>query len=258
MSFVFGGFDTALSDGVTATLQTWPSMPGVTVETVDVPGMDGAFFAGSRLGQGGFVFDVVLQADTPAGVLALADQVSAACDQDLGLQDLTPEGAEGWVWRAVAAAPVAWPRGLWVPGLECQLRDVLSFQCPDPYGYRQVDELFTGPGPGAVTVNRQYGNRASFPKIEIQGALTVSQTVTLTVGGIAVQVTGPLTSGQVLRLDYQSMDFGVWAGATKVASAVPRMSRYDRLTLPIGNATVALATTGTVSGVNVWANSRRA
>ena len=84
--------------------------------------------------------------------------------------------------------------------------------------------------------------------------------MTITLNGTSVQVTGPLTAAQRLVLDYAAMDFGIWnAGrTTKLASAVPRMSNFEQLTLPMGESTITATTVGTLAELTVKANSRRA
>jgi hypothetical protein len=257
VSFVFGSLDTSAL-GVTATLKSWPTFPGLSTDTLSMPGADGAFYAGSAYGMGRFEFDLLARAATPADMHALVGRLAQGLDPALGLLPLTPETAEGWAWRAVVSSGIDWKRKLWQSGDECQLAASLAFVCPDPYGYALVDEVWQRTGAGSQTITRQKGDVASLPLIEVRGVLAAGQTVTVTLGGKAVRVSGPLASGQVLRLDYKQDVFAVWDGAAKVANIdASRINTFDQVKLPMGASTFAVATTGTVSQVNVWAQSRR-
>lgn len=254
--FTFGAFDAAAAAGLTAVLQSWPSLPGLAVTTVDVPGVDGSFFAAQSLGTGSFVFDLWASASTPAGVLAIAGQVAAALAPGAGLQSLGVDVAPGWVWYAVAADEVRWERGVWEPGSLCVLKASVTFECPDPYGYASPDE--TANGASGATITRAKGNVSSFPRIEISGAFTGVHVV---VGSASLDVDVEVGAGQKLVLDYAQLDFAVWnaAGTLKLAHAAPGMSTFDRVTLPLGPTVVsAAAGAGAVSNVLILANSRRA
>lgn len=254
--FKLGAFDTDEIPGLEAILQTWPGLPGLSVETVDVPGQDGAFFAAQHLGQGAFAFDLTITTTTPAGALTLASVVAEACAPGIGLQPLALDIAPGWVWYAVAAQELKWQRGLWVPGAQCTLKAPLTFQCTDPYGYASPDE--TAAGGTSATITRAKGNVPSFPRIEIAGAFSA---VDLTVGGVPLAVEVPVAAGQALVLDYADLDFAVYdADGVKVRHAAPGMSSFDRFALPVGHpvTVTAAAVGGAVSSLTIKANSRRA
>jgi len=254
--FQYGEFNTSDVDGLEAVLQSWPGLPGLAIETVEVPGQDGAFYAAGRLGQGGFGFDLTITSDTPAGALSLASGVAEACAPSHGLQPLALDLAPGWVWYAAAAAELKWARGLWVPGAQCTLKAPLTFQCPDPYGYAVPDE--TASGTTTATIDRTRGNVTSWPRIEVQGTFTA---VHLDVGGDGLDVEVAVAAGERLVLDYADMDFAVWdaAGTSKLRHATKGMSHYDRLALPLGETVVtATPTGGTVTALAIKANSRRA
>lgn len=255
--FTLGAFDAAATDGLTAILRTWNSLPAPEVQTVETPGVDGALYAETTLGQGAWTFDLYAIADTPDQVLAIAHQVAGALNPKKGLRPFTIDDP-GWVWQAAAASPLEWARGLWHPGVQCQLLAEVTLVTPDPYAYAAPDETWQRTTPGGLTFTRQLGNAPSHPTIEVQATLTAAQKVTITIAGRSIDVTGPLTSSQVLRLDYHTLDFGVWQGAEKVASAVPRMSSYHRPELPAGEpVTTSVGTTGTLHQFRVAANSRR-
>lgn len=250
MSFAFGSFDTDVP-GMLATLRAWPS-PNLKPETV--PLLDGEFYARTGLGPVRFTFDVLLQAATPAGVHALRDQLVAGCSPLLGVQALVPETGEGWLWWAAAVEISDFDRGLWINNVECQLRGQVTFEAPEGVGWSNPDE--TASGSTSATITRTRGNLPSFPTITIEGAFSA---VAVHIGAATVDVDVPVAAGQRLVLDYQKLDFGVWAGAVKVAHAAPGMSDFTRHSLPLGAATITTtATGGAVTSVGVAANSRRA
>ena len=252
--FALGDFTVATISGLSAVLQEWVALPGLSTDTVEVPGADGAFFAGQTVGQGRWVFDLTASAATPAGVLALANQVAAACAPGAGLQPLLLDVATGWVWYAVAAEQIKWKRGVWVPGGECVLLGTLTLAAPSGYGYAVPDETATSAT--SVTITRAKGNLPSFPRIEIAGVFSA---VTLTIGGKPLTVTAPVASGQKLVLDYADLDFAVYnAGGVKVRHAAQGMSSFERVMLPVGEPVTVAASTSGVTSVAVKANSRRA
>lgn len=250
MAFQFGGYDTRNEAGVLATLTAWPS-PALTPETVDL--LDGAFYARTRRGPVTFTFDLLLTGRTPAAAHALRDRLVGACAPAGELRALIPETGEGWTWWAAVSALSEWTRGVWINGVECQLRGQVSFLVPDGLGWATPDEVAAGTG--SATITRTKGNLPSFPTIELAGPF---DGVTVTVAGQLVTVAAKVTAGQRLVLDYHALDYGVWAGGAKVAHAAGAMSHLDRLTLPMGASTVtAAATGGAVSSLTIKANSRR-
>lgn len=253
MAFIFGAFDSRDVEGLTATLRAWPS-PSFRLDTVDA--VDGVFFARSALGTIEFTFDVRLEGTTPAEVLGKRDLLLAGCAPTLGLQALTPEVGDGWVWYATASKMADLVRAVWTPGALCQLRGDLTFYCSDGVGWAAPDETITGAT--SVTIVRALGNLPSHPTIEVTGECAG---VRLTIGGVQLDVAAvPLAAGQRLVLDFQRMDFAVWAGAVKVAHAAGGLSSFNRVALPLGSTVVTAAPLGggTVTGLTVKANSRRA
>ena len=257
--FTFGPLDANNTPGLMAILKDVEHLPEVQLATVASPGRDGVFFAEAAHGPGKWVFDLTAVAATPNEVTATAAQVAEALSPRLGIQPLTMSIAPGFGWGAVLAQELRWTRGHWAIGAECQLNATATFTTPDPYGYAIVDDTWNWTTTGSRTATLNKGNTGSRPTIEARAVLTAAQTITITIDGTPVQVTGPLTAAQKLRLDYTSMDFGIWntAGTVKQTSAAPRMDRFDQLELPPGDSTIAVATTGTLTELTVRANSRR-
>lgn len=245
MSFTFGAFNTATTDGITATLTEWPA-PGVRSETVDI--LNGAWWGRTGFDPLTITFDLLVRSATPESVLALRDTLIAGCPLD-SLQPLTVEAGDGWTWRATPASLPTFTRGLWVSGVECQLRGQISFLVPDGVAHASPDEIATGTT--SATITRAKGNLPSLPKITIEGTFS---SVVVTIGGQPVTVTATVTAGRQLILDFQAMTFGVWSGTTKVAHAA--LSDWTPRTLPLGSTTVSTSG-GSVSSVTVAANSRR-
>lgn len=257
MSFTFGTFDTDEA-GAVATLLRLPSFAGLTVDTLEAAGSDGLILGGTTRSKATYEFDVITAASpTPAAAGDARDAIALALDPARGLGDLSFDAAPGWLWRAIVAAPIEWERHSWWPG-SYRFRGTVSFDALEAYGRLADDERWTYTGPGNRTVTRAKGNARSYPTVEIEGTLTAAQKVTVTVGDVVVAVSGPLTAGQVLRLDYDRFDFGRWSGSTKVASAIGAMSTLDRAELwPHAATPFRVSTTGTATRAELIANSRR-
>ncbi len=255
--FSFGAFEAANQPALVATLQKWVTLPGVRIETVPVPGMDGSFYASGALGEAAWIFDCNITTPTPAETLGVAGELAAACSPNKGLQPLAIDAAPGWLWYAVVDTQISWERGIWAPGAACTLKGQLSFRCPDPYGYAFPDEVTNGSG-GQLSITRTKGNLPSYPKFEIWGEF---ETATLTVGDLTVDVATPCSTGQKLVLNYKDMDFALYnSTGVKLAHAAKTMSTLTRIELPPDTTTqiTTTATGGQITMVAVEANSRRA
>lgn len=253
MSFQFGSFDSDSLDLI-ATLNELPSLGGLQVEYLEAPGTDGVLLGGTTRTAVRFEFDVIIRGGSREDVVGKADALAAALDPMRGEQDLVIDAVPGWYWRSVASAQIDWSRLTWDPGLGYQLRAPVAFDALEAYGRPLVDESWQPNG----NVTRGLGNAVSYPTIEVEGQLTASQSVTLTVGAVDVTVQGPLASGQVMRLDYDRFEFARWNGAAKVASVVRGMSTLDRPELwPNQETPFAVSSTGTITRCELFANSRR-
>lgn len=257
MSFTFGEFDSD-SLGLIATLRELPSIDGLELETLEAVGTDGRTLGGTTRSVAGFVFDVILSGTSPDDAAAKREAIAQALDPARGEQRLTSDAAPGWVWSAILSAPIRWQRVTWDAGAGYVLRADVAFSSLEVFGRPEVEEAWQYLGPGSWTVRRAIGNARSYPTVEVEGLLSASQSVTVTVGDVVVKVDGPLQAGEVLRLDYDRFDFGRWVDPVKVASVVRRMSTLDRAEMwPGEDVKFKVATTGSVARAALIANSRR-
>ena len=257
MSFTFGNFNSD-SLGLIATLRAYPSLGGLGLETLEAPGTDGLILAGATRSSTQFEFDVIIRGSSPEEVAAHRDDLVLALDPARGERQLGIDAAPGWCWAAIASVGIDWERLTWDDGLGFQLRGDVVFDALSAYGRLVEDESWSYASAGTRTVTRREGNARSFPTVEVRGTIAAGEHVTVEVGDVAVQVSGPLSSGQVLRLDWDAFDFGRWSGSRKVASSVRSMSTLDRPVLWPNEATrFRVAATGTVTAAALFANSRR-
>ena len=257
MSFIFDGYSTEAL-GHTATLRRLPSFQGLQLETLEAPGTDGKFLGGATRSEAAYVFDTIIHGTSVADAHSKRDALALALDPDRGERWLSFDAAPGWRWLAIPSGVIDWERLTWDAGAGFQLRADITFAALQAYGRLVDDEQWSWASPGSRTVARSQGNARSYPTVEIEGTLTAGQSVTVTIGGVTVTVPGPLTSGQTLRLDYDTFEFARWSGATKLASVVRGMTSLDRAELwPNTTTTFNVATTGTVTGVTLLSNARR-
>ncbi|WP_282824217.1 hypothetical protein [Gulosibacter sediminis] len=252
MSFIYGGVDTETLPGVDAGVVEWPSLYGLEVDEIDSVGIFARIVGGVSRSRTQFVFEVEISGATIEEALERADVFAELVDPARGVRDLDPHGSGEWVWPdAILSGEIIWEgHGRFVKG-----RAIFEAA---PFGKPAVDESWQRSGAGSLTFTRSMGNTSALPTVEIRGTLSAAQTVTVTVGSYTNTIRGPLTSAQVMRLDFENFEFAVWAGTTKVASLVPRMSELDPLELWTKTAyTLSVASTGTVSQVLVKANSRK-
>lgn len=261
---MFGEFSTADHPGVYMVAESLPGLPDVDVSEVATPGHDGRTFAQATLGPGSWYFEIKIRRNTLQAVLDAAAVVNAALHPATGLQDLAVSWMPGWVWRAVCEGGVQWERGGWrTRGTSYELRGYVVFHCPNPYARAVPDDSWEWTSglaalASGVNVTRARGNVESLPVVEIAGVIPANGSVAVTLAGRSVTIGGPLLAGQILRLDWEAMDFGIWNGAAKIASVVGRMSTFDPLSLPIGPVPFSVNPgAGSLSRVALRANSRR-
>lgn len=251
MMFKLNGVASTTLPGVEAGLVSWPSLPGVEIDSVRAPGSDGRILADASLSHARFTFDVTVDGKTMQELFDRTARFAAFVDPKRGPGRLDPTGGGVWEFtEAVLAEELEWvSHGDF-------MRTTAVFET-DPFARPVTDETWARTGVGPLTVKRSKGTLASFPTIEIVGALTAAQTLTVTVGTYKCVITGPVASGETVRLDFDRFEFARWKGTTKVASLVANMSSLDRLMLwPDQTYSVSVATTGTLSTVKILANAR--
>lgn len=254
MSFTYAGQNTAALAGVTATLSTWPSLGGLSVETTQVPGHDGLVFNGSSLESFEFVFDVLVQGSTPAQCAQRRDAFIAAVDPSRGPRDLLVEPDAAWVWHdVIVAGAVDWDRMVWDPGLGYILRADVAFQTVgDPAARQVTPQVVSVSGETAFTLSA--GNTSTYPRITFASGAAVK----VTIGSWVVDIAAT-TASRTVVLDYEAMDFYLANTAgTRTASAVRQMSHYDRPQLVLGQTvTVNVTRGGNPLAAKLYPNARR-
>lgn len=257
MTFTYGAVG---SDefGLIATLKRLPSFGGLQLETLEAPGTDGQYLAGTTLSKAQFVFDVIIRGSTAAEAHATRDALALALDPVRGERWLQFDAAPGWRWLAILAGPIPWERVTWDAGAGYQLRADVTFDALEAYGRPIEDESWPAPRT-LTTITRTLGNARSFPTLEVSGVVRAPDRVTATIGDLQVRIDVPLAAGQLLRLDWDKQDFAIWEGTTKVASVVRQMSVLDRAELwPEVPASLRVATEGpSTLTATLYANSRR-
>jgi len=261
MSFTFGTFDTDAL-GVIAVLRELPSVDGLKIETLEAVGTDGRVLGGTTRSGSTFTFDTIVEGRTPDEAVELRDRIALALDPARGEQLLTFDAVPGWQWAAILSASIQWQRMTWQPGVGFKLRADITFDSLEAFGRPIVVEQWSYGSAGSRTVRRAKGNARSYPTVEIEGTISADQTLTVTVGDVTTTLSNmTLSPGSVLRLDYETFDFGRWQGDVKAASVVRSMSSLDRAELWPDEATrFAVSTTGTgdaLTRVALIANSRR-
>lgn len=257
MSFTFGTFNTDTLDLI-ATLRELPSVAGLQLETLEAPGTDGLTLGGTTRTSARFVFDVILNGSSVQDAITKTEAFAAALDPARGVQSLTMDAISGWRWVAILAQPITWQRVTWDAGAGYQLRADVTFDALEAYGRPVTDQVFEYETPGSRVVTPTLGNARSFPTVEVRGTLASDESVTVEVGGVTVEVAGPLSTSETLRLDWDNFEFARWDGATKVASVVRGMSTLDRPELwPNEPTTFAVSTDGSISLARLRVNARR-
>lgn len=233
MSFTFGQFSFADFLPTSHAIQReFPNMSNLGVESLEVPGMERRRFLQTDRPFTGITFDVILHADSAEELETRRDQLMMLLDPALGPQTLVLDDHPDWYWTATVSDEIVWEKLTW----GCEYR-----------GYRyRADFVFETYGDaasrhaedGEVSVSgstqvQLEGNTRSWPRWEFSESLGSDQSVTFTMsptldGSHTVEVQGPLSGGQTMVLDYDTMEFAVWQGTTKVASLVNRMSTLER------------------------------
>lgn len=258
MSFILGGVSTETLEGVTATLTEWPSLGGLEIDSTDIPGRDARFFGGATRKVSRFGFDVLIEGATPAETYARRDAFVGLLDPSRGPRPLVVENDTAWEWPDVLVAEeINWGRYGWAFGLGFRLRAqvVLETQA-DPSG-REVDPEFVVVDPSA-SFTLGAGNTSAYPRVqfEVDGA---AGPWVVTVGAFSVSIDGGgLPAGRVVDLDWDRMMFSVTdAAGVRLASAVGRMSHYDRPVLHPGETVPVSVSPAPSGGALFYPNARR-
>ena len=254
MSFKYGGTKTDSLAGVTATLVSWPSLGGLSVESEDIPGRDGRFYSGATRSHSKFVFDVIVSGTSPADAAAKRDAFVGVLDPSEGPRPLVVEIDTAWTWPDVLpAAGLDWERVAWDRAVGFTLRAELTLETQGDASAREVaPQKVTYPSAGSFTLSR--GNTAAFPRIEFaSGAAAV-----LKVGAFTLNIAAT-PAGNTVVLDWNDFDFSIRNPAGKrIESAVRYMSNYKQPSLRQGKATtVSVSRGGSFVPVTMYPNARR-
>ena len=255
MSFTYAGTSTDTLAGVTATLKSWPSLGGLSVETVDVPGQDGLFYASHQSAQTEWVFDVIVQGTTPAQVAARRDAFVGLLDPSRGPRPLIVETDTAWQYTGVmVTGPITWDRMAWARDTGFALRaDVtLATVDGDPSATEVTPTALAVAGATSVTLTA--GNTATYPRMEFPSG----GDITVQLGTYTLHLTGTPTGGTAV-LDWAAMDFYVRnASGARTRSLVPFMDTYDRPMLHLGQTVTARVTrAGSTLAATLYPNPRR-
>lgn len=254
MSFIYGGTNTESLAGVTATLVSWPSLGGLSVESEAVPGRDARFYAGASRSHSTFVFDVLITGASPAEVAARRDAFVGALDPSEGPRPLVVEMDTAWQWADVMpAAGLDWERVGWDRGVGFTLRAELPLETQgDASACEAAPQKVALPSSGSYTLGR--GNTSAFPRIEFaSGAAAVVK-----VGAYTLNIAAT-PAGNTVVLDWNEYEFFIRNSAGKrTSSAVRYMSNYERPALRQGKATaVSVSRGGAFIPLTLYPNARR-
>ncbi|MBO0596594.1 hypothetical protein I2485_06855 [Nesterenkonia sp. E16_7] len=258
MSFTLGGVDTATLAGVTATLNEWPSLGGLTIESTEIPGHDGRHFGGSTRTVASFEFDVLIEGDTPTETGERRDAFVALLDPSRGPQPLTLETDSAWEYRDVLVAEeINWSRLTWEPGIGFTLRADVTLET-------QADPSARESEPQRVSIGRETtftldkGNTVARPRFTFEVAsASGGNDVTITIGDFSITIEGGAGAGEVIDLDWDAMEFyRTTQGGSRLGSLVQRMSTYERPALRRGEPVEVTRTAG-ASRAYLYPNARR-
>ncbi|CAH1192741.1 Distal tail protein [Glutamicibacter phage Montesquieu] len=251
MSFTYGGTDTDTLAGVKAALVQWPSMGGLSLETVDKVGNPGRFYAGHSQSHSQFVHIVTIQDETASETRR--DNFVALMDPDRGPRDLILETDSQWKFPDVLlAGPIEWDPLVWSPHTGFMWRaQVVMETVGVPYAVEVNPTVKTFATSTSYTLSS--GNTSSHPTIEFPSGAKA----TVTVGGFSVEVAAT-PAGRTNVLDYQNFDFYQRNSAgVRVASLVRHMSDFDRPKLSLGVATTVSVTGAPAGTRRLLPNARR-
>lgn len=251
MSFTYGGVNTDTLDGVSAALQSWPSLGGLRLETIDKEGPGGRFYAGASQSFTSFTHTVTIYNATPSE--GKRDNFVGLLDPSLGPRDLILETDTEWKWEDVLlASGIDWAPMVWHPVKGFMWRAEVVFETVgEPYAVQITTAVHTFTASSSYTLS--LGNRATFPTVEFPSGAAA----TVTIGAHTVTVDAT-PAGFTNVLNYQTMEFfRKNSSGVEVGSLVNFMSNFKRPTLQLGIPT-ALSVTGAPAGTRrLYPNARR-
>jgi hypothetical protein len=250
----------AFADWSSFVLRSRPSLSGLQIEAASTPGAQRQSFGGVAWSSTTLAFDALLVAASPTAALAAADAVTRLLDPTPGPGVLVLDLEPDWYWTVALSAGIDWSRGGWDGGTGFQLSAEIVLDSFEDAAARLVTPRSVPLIPDTDTAVDSIGTVISHPIVQIEGTLaSAAESVTVEVDEYTCTVAGPLEAGQIMRLDWDTMDLGVWDGAAKVASLIRRVSTLDRPTIsPATPATVHVsATGGTITAAEIYPTDRR-
>lgn len=260
MSFVYGGVRSDDLAGVIATLREWPSLDGLSPETIDRAGRNGRFYAGYSHARTRFVFDVIIEGANPAEVFARLDNFVGLVDPARGPRALAVEMDSKWVWPDVVAADaIKWDRMAWDRGLEAfALRGDVTFETTDDALAREATPTVVTFA-GSTQYTHNVGNTTAYPRIVFDATSSKGGAPwVVKIGNFKVSIEPGFASGEHVDLDWNDFEFRrTSATGKRLGSVVRKMSNYDRPELHPGEQ-VAISVSGPPAGnVLFYPNGRR-
>lgn len=259
MSFTLGGVNTDSLAGVTAILQEWPSLGGLSVDSTDIPGRDGRFFGGVTRNVSRFSFDVFIEGQSPAETLERRAAFLGLLDPSRGPRSLVLDVDTGWKWPEVLASDsIEWGRFTWARGIGYTLRATVVLETQGEPSAREVDPLEVAVAPTAE-FTMATGNTSAYPRVVFPAESSKGDAAwVVKVGGFSIEVEAGFAAGHSVELDWAQMMFSELDGAgDRVRSLVPRMSRFDRPVLSPGESVTVSVTPAPTGGARFFPNVRR-
>lgn len=227
MSFTYGGTNTDSLAGVKAALQSWPSLGGLSLETVEAP-RGGRFFGGAPRARTRFVHTVTIYNDSPDETRR--DNLVGLLDPSKGPRDLILETDARWKFpEVVVSEEINWEPMVYDPELGFMWRAEVVMETVGPAQAVLIEPVVrTFSAPGKYTL--EDGNTSTHPGVEFPSG----PAATVKIGGFSVNI-AETPSGLTNVLDYDAFDFYQRkSSGARVRSLVNYMSNYDRPELRLG------------------------
>lgn len=263
MTFKFGDMDFSTEFPTSEAIQReWSNLSGLGVESLAIPRMEHRRFLETTRPRTSQAFDVILHGDSEAEVEEARQQFLRYVDPTLGPLRLILDEDPDWFWTMTVSREIIWERLTWACHMRgYRLRATVVFESYNDAAQRLDDEQPTPQVPGSGAMVELEGNTRTWPTVEITGVLSSAQEVEVIIGDFTVRVAGPLTSQDVMVLNYMTMRFEVYRTGVKIASLVPRMSTLDRVEIRPQTGPVFFSAApvggGSVSSATILPNSRK-